>query len=197
MPTFQSLGVPIVLLSSIGDVFIDLMEEVSVTLNSRVSEHPSETGHNMSDNIVNLPAQISMSGRFVDNALPVAGNLLSFVDPAVGALTSVAALAVAVATVGQPTRSAQLWEDLQQLRNRKERITVVIQQGAYENMVVKSLIGPRSPGDGGSQRFRIELAEIVTTFTFIANDQEALASDFAHTGGPVNDLGVQGTPTVP
>ena len=152
MPTINLFGVPVVLLSQIGDIFIDALEEVTITEESLVTKHPVETGSNISDHVVNLPVTITMSGRFADAPLSTGG--VSFFNP----LQAVSTLASSGLTAGL---SVTRWGELEQLRARRTLFDVTIQQGLYQNMVFKTLVSPRGKGDGTSLRFRVDLQQIV------------------------------------
>lgn len=185
MPIQKILGASVIVLSSVGNIELDLVDEVTVNEEVLVTKNPTETGVNITDHVVNMPVAITLSGRFVDNPI-----VSVFFDP-VGALAGIGSFA---STEG---RSVSKWHDLEELKRRKERVEVVIQQNTYENMVIQRLSGPRGKGDGTSQRFRIEMVEIITTVNQLTSDQAALADEFAHSGAAFEKRGVQPTTEVP
>lgn len=153
MPIQNLLGVPIVILSQIDVIDIDLVEQVTVQHESLVTQNPTETGRNITDHIVNLPVVISMTGRFVDTPFPT--GLTSFI-PGSGFLAAVSSgLAGGL--------SLQQWNALENLRAARATFDVVIQQGVYPDMAIRSLSAPRAKGDGTSQRFQVEMIQVVTT----------------------------------
>ncbi len=198
MPVYQYAGVPVVVLSSLGTLELDMVSEVTVTENNLVTQHPTETGSSLADNIVVLPNKIRLAGRFVDYPLPELGlgSVTAFAPEAnlvVAAVAGAAALAEGV-TRG---RSQTMWGALEQLRKRKELVEVNVQQGTYFNMAIVSINAPRSPGDGGSQQFQIEMREVIIAVTTTAEDDENLDDEFAHSGAPVIDQGVKSTSAFP
>lgn len=186
MPTIALQGVQVVLLSKIGDVELDLVDEVTVTHENLVTKNPTESGKNVSDNVVRLPVHITLSGRFVDTPLSSGGA--SFANPA-QSITS----ALETGLLGR--RSVTQWEALVKLRDGGQRFTVVVQQGSYANMVFRSLTAPRGKGDGGSMRFRAELEQL-----FIADESlfqgaaTQVDESVEHTAPPSSNLGSQPTP---
>lgn len=194
MPITQYAGVSVVMLSSIDDVEIDMVAEVTVTEENLVTQHPTESGAALSDHIVVLPVSIRLVGRFVDFLLPEVVGLgaLTAFSPAAGIIGAAAAVGTALATVDEARgRSQTMWLRLEQMRASKALMTVNIQQGTYTNMAIKTISAPRSPGDGGSQRFQIDLLEIVTAFTLLATDEEAIADEYAHSAKKFQDQGVK------
>lgn len=186
MPVHRILGAPIVVLSSVGDIFLDMVEEVTVEEETLITKHPTESGVNISDHIVNLPIKINISGRFVDSPLAGFGGESVFFNPAQAA-------AGALESGLGANRSVEMWHELEKLRDRKERVNVNVQQRNYEGMVVARLSAPRGRGDGGSQRFRIEMEEIITTSSTFSLSEAEVADDVFHTGVDVGDLGQVGT----
>ncbi len=187
MPTSTFFGVPIVTLSKIHNVFIDAVEEVTVTHDTMVTRHPTETGRNVSDHVVNLPVSIRMSGRFSDAPLSTGG--ISVFNP-------FQAITTAIASGLTGGLSVSNWVKLEELRRSKIPFDVVIQQGVYLNMVLKSLTSPRGKGDGRSLRFQAEMLEIVTVEESPLGTSSNYADDTRHTGPESNNLGVQPTQLV-
>lgn len=185
MPLYQYFGVPVVLLSKIGDVLIDAVDEVTVSWESQITKHPTETGAAPSDHIINWPVKITMGGRFTDTPL-AAGGAASF-NPA-------AALTSALQSGLTGGLSVQKWQALEALRQRKAVFAVNVQQGTYESMAFARLSAPRSKGDGRSMRFTAELEQIITTeLLAILTNPAAVAADVAHTATGTPDLGAQAT----
>jgi len=184
MPSKNFLGVPVVFLSSLGDIDIHLLEQVTITHESLVSKNPTETGVNITDHLVNLPAVIQMSGRFVDAPLSTGGvDLPNPFQSFATALTQLENVTEAL--------SIRQWNALENLRESKTEFDVVVQQGTYENMVFRSLSAPRAKGDGGSIRFQAELQQILVTGTIPLLGGGA-ADDVAHSSDALDDLGQQG-----
>ena len=170
MPIKNFGGTNVILLSTINDIELDAVEQVSVQKEALVTRNPTETGKNVSDHIVNLPVVINLSGRFVDT--PFGDSVFSpastFVESVVAGLSD--------------GLSVQRWRELEDLRASKITFTVVIQQGVYENMVFRSLTSPRGKGDGTSLRFQAELIELFTTDVLPAVvGGAAVSADVDHT----------------
>ncbi len=174
MPTKNTFGVPVVVLSTIKDIEIHMVDQVSVQRDSLVTKNPTETGLNVSDHIVNLPTVISISGRFVDS-------------PFNGILGPAATFASSLADGLADGLSVQKWKELEDLRNSKILSTVVIQQGVFVNMAIRSLRSPRTKGDGTSLRFEIEMVELF--LSTLTNDPSSVLDDVAHTADPTAGLG--------
>lgn len=180
MPTHKFLGVSVIILSKIDDIELDVVDEVTVTHDALITKNPRESGLNVSDNIVHLPTVINLSGRFVDSPFSTFPNPLEAVASLVSAFSG-----------GDKARSIEKWNELEILRERKTVFDVEIQQDIYKNMAVKRLVGPRSKGDGTSQRFQIELHELLTVesaqFVRAAVDASVLNS-----APGIDALGIQG-----
>ncbi len=197
MPVHQYAGVPVVILSGLQDglgasiIQFDSVSEVTVTEENLVTQHPTESGAALSDHIVLLPTSIRLSGRFVDFPLPDLGlNLLTTFSPAANVILAAESIGTALEESNLIGRSIRMWQNLKQIRARKELVVVNVQQGTYLNMAIKTLVAPRQAGDGGSQRFQLDLLEVVTSFTLLT-DQQALGDEFAHSAGPVRDQGIK------
>ncbi len=184
MPLINTFGVPIVLLSSIQDIFIDVVEQVTVRYENLVSSNPTEVGLNVSDNIVNLPVVISIAGRFVDAPFAVDGQDIGF--------NALQAFSTAQATGLEGGLSVQQWDALVQLRDSKELFDVVIQHGVFHGLAFSSLTGPRGKGDGTSMRFQAEMRQLLITGiapTVAGNN----ADDVAYSADGAENIGPQPT----
>lgn len=175
MPTKNTFGIPVVFLSKVGDIEIHMVEQVSVQKESLVTKNPTETGLNVTDNIVNLPTVITMAGRFVDSPF---GDLLAgvttFADAEGGFEDGI---------------SVQRWNELVDLRKSKTLFSIIVQQGVFENMAFRSLRSPRSKGDGTSLRFEIEAVELFVSG--VAPSEGGATPDIAHSVGVIAGLGPQ------
>ena len=184
MPTQNLFGVPIVVLSKISSIEIDLVEQVTVQRESLITQNPTEIGRNISDHIVKLPTVISLAGRFVDSPLgpssdfnPLEGFAIVANEGLIGGL------------------SVQQWNKLEELREGSTLFDVVIQQGVYTDMAIRSLSAPRTKGDGTSQRFQIEMLQVVTTeISALTAAAPETSADVAPTAPAVVDAGPQSTP---
>ena len=186
MPTQNLFGVPIVILSKVGNISIDLVEQVTIQHPSLVTENPTETGGNVSDHIVNLPTTISLAGRFVDAPFSVGGLDLGF-NPLAG-------FAAAVNSGLTGGLSVQQWNNLENLRKSRALFDVVFQQGTYLDMAFRSLSGPRTKGDGTSQRFQAELQQVIVTGVNSLTAAFLSSEDVEHTTDESVDAGSQPTP---
>lgn len=153
MPVFNLHGIPVVILSRLDNIAIDMVSEVTVDEPSRITEHPTESGANVSDHIINLPVSITLSGRFSDVPLSTAGlDLPNPFAPLASQLSSMGTLA---------GLSVQKWNALEALRDGKIPFTVVIQHGVYNNMAFRDLRSPRVRRDGSSMQFTADLQQLV------------------------------------
>lgn len=181
MPTKKLLGVSVIILSKVDDIELDSVDEVTVTHDSLITKNPTETGLNITDNIVNLPTVITLSGRFVDSPFSTFPNPLEAASAVLTALSG-----------GDKARSIEKWNELETLRESKTVFAVAIQQDIYDNITIKRLVGPRSKGDGTSQRFQIELHQLLTVESakFV---RAAVASSVENSALPFDDIGIQGS----
>ncbi len=197
MPVTQFMGVPVVMLSSLKSeeeggetIEFDMVEEVTITEENLVTQNPTETGAVVGDHIVQLPVSIRLVGRFVDYPLPelVGPGVLTAFTPAASLISAVVGIAGLLEEDDARGRSISMWQALERMRERTELLTVNVQQGTYESMAIKNLSGPRARGDGGSQRFQIDLLEMIIT-----TDPPRLnmSSELGYSGNPLLDLGVQ------
>ena len=180
MPSINLFGVPITLLSKLGDVFIDAVDSVTINHETLVTKNPVETGTNITDHTVNLPVTISMSGRFVDSPLAKGGAVSGF-----NVLAGVDAGLASGLTAGLALEGWQLLEEMNRLG---DPFNVFIQQGTYLNMVFSSLSASRQKGDGTSQRFQAEMTEIIEVAA-LALTNVNVAADIAHTANMATALG--------
>ena len=180
MPAINLVGIPIVLLSKIGDVIIDPVDSVTINHETLVTKNPTEIGVNITDHQVNLPVTIQMSGRFVDAPFASGGAAIGF-----SALAGVNAGLNSGLLAGLAFENWQLMETL----NRSNiPFEVFIQQGTYLNMVFSNLSAGRSKGDGTSQTFQAEMTEILEVSAFALLNFN-VAANVAHTANKVQALG--------
>lgn len=182
MPIQNLLGVPIVILSTLDDINIDLMEQVNVQHQSTITQNPTETGRNVTDHIVNLPVVITMAGRFVDTPFATGVQAFNPLQPFISAFEGFGGGV-----------SIQQWETLENLRGSRRLFDVVIQQGVYEDMAFRSLSAPRTKGDGTSQRFQAEMIQVVTTGVNALSIEGITSPDVAHSSGSDSNVGPQST----
>ncbi len=181
MPTQNVFGVPVVILSKIDVISIDLVEQVTVQYQSLVTQNPTETGRNVSDHIVNLPVTINLAGRFVDAPFATGGIDVGF--------NALAGFAAAVNSGLAGGLSVQQWNALENLREARTLFDVVIQQGVYEGLAIKSLSAPRTKGDGTSMRFQCEMIQVITTAVNALTAESVASPDVSHTAGLDVDFG--------
>jgi len=181
MPSVNFFGVPVVILSKVDNIDLDVATQVTVTEQSLVTKNPTENGANITDHVVNQPTTISIRGRFTDT--PLATGSMSFPNPAAGILARVSSGKLAGLSVRK-------WNSLEVLKRKRVPFIVSIQHGIYENMIIEHLTGPRDPGDGSSMKFQLDMVQIqmVDLLSLLANSSSA---DTEHTSRNPGSLGNQ------
>lgn len=120
--------------TSISNVVLDAVITEDHNYNSRVTSFPVENRLNISDHIINEPETLTISGVVSDTPLSI---LAPF------------------------NRSVNAFNQLIEIHNRRERITVVTGIKVYNDMVMTSLSVPRSVDSGQSLTFTIELQRVI------------------------------------
>jgi len=105
---------------------------------SEVTQHPVETGADLTDHVRNRPIMITLEGVVSDTPIGLVAN-----ERSEDVLPSDEALA-----------------KLKEIRNRREPVTITTSLGTYENMAMQSLSVPRSSSTGEALRFTCVFVQI-------------------------------------
>lgn len=118
----------------VGSVTFDTVIMEDHRYNSRVTYYPVETGTIVSDHIINEPDVVVLQGLVSDTPL----NILALFN-----------------------RSVQAFNQLVEIHERREVVTVVTGLKVYPSMAITSLNVPRTVRTGQSLTFTIQLQRIV------------------------------------
>lgn len=128
---------------TIGGVVVDAAISESHRLASELSDYPSESGSQLTDNIRVMPFGLSITGVVSDSPI--------------GAMVSQRAKEVA----GDLTVSQYNYAKLEKLFADRQPITVTTSLRKYENMVLTSLDITRDAASGYALSFSCELRQII------------------------------------
>lgn len=138
------------------------------TLNSTVTEHPTEGGTTITDNIRNEPREISVTG-FVTN-YPVR-------------------LGLGVRGARDDSRRQTAREALEEIRENKELVQITDELGVYENMALTSVTFPRDAQTYNGLRFTAAFKEIkIVGVELLQLEDDSQVQDVA---APAGNLGKQ------
>ena len=163
------------------EIPLDASISESHSFNSRVSQFPIEDGSSISDNIVNDPIGLDITG-FVTNTPVIlfTQNISNIIDNTSG---------------GDRVKTA--FEALLSLRESKETFTIVTGLKTYENMVFTSLTFPRDKTTGTTNlRFNAKVINIKFVASRTVVSPQTVASepaDLSDQATSTKDVGKQTT----
>lgn len=141
--------------NEIGTVVVDATVREHHEYTSQVTEHPIETGAMIADHVLNEPIRLTIEGEVTDTPVQILGGLLS-------------------GEGGE--RRLEAFDTLRALRTNRQPIDVVTGLAVYRNMIITSMIFPRTSRTGQRLQFVIELREIEFAQAQIIR-QRALATE--------------------
>jgi hypothetical protein len=118
----------------VGSVELDVTIREEHRYSSRVTNYPVEDGSNLSDHIINDPPIVTLEGIVTDTPLAI----LTFFN-----------------------RSVSAFNQLVEIHEKRELVTVVTGLKVYPNMAITVLDVPRDIRTGQSLKFTIELQNVV------------------------------------
>lgn len=157
-----------------GQVQLDAAVSEQHTTTAQVTDHPVETGPNISDHIRVLPKRLSISGIVTNTPIYVPATQMRGISGKPGSVS---------ATAGNQTVKFQVLkfdDEFDRVRDVYGELVDATAAGAlfsvtttlanYENMAITSLSAPRSAGSGNALTFQIDMQElrIVETQTVAA-----------------------------
>lgn len=164
----------------IGGIFFDAILEETSELRTDVSEYPLENGQTANDNAVTRPMTVTMTVAISDNPVKaltaqagafstVAGIGAGVATGAVGSLLGggAAALAGLASSVGLTLaasgtkRSESALLDLRNLQVKKQILTVVGINSAYDNMIITNTRVQKSKENEGGQEIVVEMRALL------------------------------------
>ena len=191
MPAFPVFGIPTVLLSNIGGILIDAILREDTTYDNDITENPLEDGTVATDNIINLPIKLNISGRITDTPFIVNRVASAAFYAARGEVPNNFSIASSVLPI-LPGGAESAFQELVRLRERKSVFKVTMGLRSFSNMGVKSLGNPRISKDGRSVRFNMVLQQILITDTVVI-PASLVSEDTRHTATDQADVGLQAT----
>jgi hypothetical protein len=139
----------------IGDLALDCTVTETHTATSTVTEHPVESGANITDHIRPDPVQLSITGIVSDT--PIGSRQVQRSIEVGGASVQV--------TQQEPPSSATgfgraAWAKLDAIRTAAKPVKVVTRDKTYENMALVSLSVPKESKTGGALNFTAQFKQV-------------------------------------
>jgi hypothetical protein len=127
--------------ATIREMPIDLVSGETHIFESAVTEHPVETGADITDHIRPLPLKLSLTGLFSDTAISVLDSIERRID-------------------GEPhtIRAVQFFEEL---REKGYLVDISNRLKSYTNMAVTSVTFSRGSNSGKSAQMQVNFKEVV------------------------------------
>lgn len=143
----------------IGDLALDCTVTETHTATSTVTEHPVESGANITDHIRPDPVQLSITGIVSDT--PIGSRQVQRSIEVGGASVQV--------TQQEPPSSATgfgraAWAKLDAIRTAAKPVKVVTRDKTYESMALVSLSVPKESKTGGALYFTAQFKQVRIVF---------------------------------
>jgi len=195
MPAGDIFGIPTTVLSKLSLIEIDAVLEETHTFENLVTEHPVEDGSPRTDNIVNLPLKLEMTGRITDTPSSLIASLASGAAGLLGSQLGIAPEAVSGASslisTQIPGRSKSIYQELVALYQTRSVFDVLTGLHEYKNMTFSKLEFPRQAADGRSIRFRAQLQELIVVGSDVESNADRVAEEVANSALSPDNLGQQ------
>ena len=143
----------------IGDVAIDCTVTETHTATATVTEHPVESGANITDHIRPEPVQLSITGIVSDT--PIGSKQIQRAIEAGGTTVQVTQQEAPSSATGFG-RTA--WSKLEAIRAAAKPIKVVTRDKTYESMALVSLSVPKDARTGGAFVFTAQFKQVRIVF---------------------------------
>ena len=160
----MSFGNLFVVLSSIGDIELDVVLNEEHDFNTRVTRNPVEDGSEFADNIVILPIVLNMTARVSD------ASMIPLV-PSFG------------------SRSIDAYYALVELQSSRELVDIGTGIRTYANMFIERITIPRQSTDGNSLRLSMTLSELIIAGDNAENNRDLISQDVQHSALPSANAG--------
>lgn len=144
--------------AAIGALVLDVSLTESHAAEVEVTEHPVETGANISDHARPKPETLVIEGLVSNTPLPAPGDPTQNVS-----LKDSRGQVIGQATTSSKqdlSRAGEAYRDLLDLKNSSELLTVVTALRTYTNMKITNLTVPRDARTGQALRFSCTLKEV-------------------------------------
>jgi len=143
----------------IGDLALDCTVTETHTATSTVTEHPVESGANITDHIRPDPVQLSITGIVSDT--PIGAR-------EVQKALNVGGVSVQIRQQDTPTSPVGFgraaWSKLEEIRNAAKPVTVLTRDKKYESMAMVSLSIPKEAKNGGALYFTAQFEQVRIVF---------------------------------
>lgn len=179
-------------------IYFDTAETVVKALPSRVTSHPIETGATITDHVVTDPITIAVVALISDAAFQLNQNdpfseevTVTFPDrrPNSNEISSV------VKRVPIAGRAQKALQELEEIRDAREKFTIETRNEIFENMVFTAFTVPRDANTGQATRISFTAQQIEEVQRRFATVPQAVASDDADKASENAETGRQ--PTTP
>jgi hypothetical protein len=120
----------------IGGIILDASISETHTYDSEVPQFPVENGLSITDTVINKPISFTVSG--IVSTTPIQGDITP-----------------------DPGRADRAYQDMIQIREKREEVTIVTPLSVYEDMVMTNLTVPRSRTTGESFEFSASFIQIL------------------------------------
>lgn len=138
---------------SVGDVELDLILDESHSKSAVVTESPMEDGRAVSDGIIPLLRDGTLTALVSNHSLKHVRTL--------SAQTAEAALEEAQNDMTEgDNRARQAWEELKGVMDRRELVTIVTALEVYENVAITSIETSRDGESGDALEIRISFRQV-------------------------------------
>lgn len=165
-------------------IYFDTAESVVKDFPSKVTSHPIESGSTITDHVVSQPRKITVNAVISNASFLFADN-----DP----LTEVGADGRRVPVAG---RALSALNQLEEIRDNREKFTLETRDEMFENMVFISFQVPRDKSTGDAARIKFTAQQIETVQRRFATVPQAVAEDDADKAGENAETGKQATKQV-
>lgn len=137
-----------------GTITVDAAISEQHSQTSQVTQYPVESGATIADHVINDPFSLSLSCVVSDAPL---GEVAAVREGA-----------------GDSQPSLSVYDQLQDLRDRRRAVTVTTSIQEYRNMVLTGLSIPRAADGGASLRFEATFVQISRAQTSVATVRVAI-----------------------
>lgn len=170
----------------IGGITIDAALSETITDSSDVTENPVEQGAKITDHVQIKPKTYTIRGVITDTPINYA-----FLDNITGAIGTIRSY------LGGTSRSIDVYNQLIDLQNQREPLTVTTGVRVFTNMILQNLTVERDAQKGKTIHFTAEMREIRIAGTGFLASLSSIAPNAQDIGGQTVNRGVQAANIVP
>ena len=161
--------------SHIGELYADIVLEEVHDSTVEITDHPVESGADISDHARIMPKMVTLRGGVSDSPPSALG--MGFVNWASSLLGGGV----------QSSRSQEFFEKLLQLQENLEPFDIMTRRRLYQNMLITSLTIPDEPNTANALLFTAECKEIIIVNTEVTSvPPRASQQNPNRTGGVAN-----------